>query len=96
MTSKPLFPGESDLDQLYLIINSLGKNFEQNCEKLILILFYFFRLKGDLPETMKLYFQQNQFYANAKFPRIKNFNPLQNKLKKYSSSLTKFIMVNFW
>ena len=51
--------------------------------------------KGDLPETMKLFFQQNQFYANAKFPRIKNFNPIQNKLKKYSSSLTKFIMVNF-
>lgn len=24
LTSKPLFPGESDLDQLYLIINSLG------------------------------------------------------------------------
>lgn len=41
---------------------------------------------------MKLCFQQNQFYANAKFPRIKNFNPLQNKLKKYSSSLVKFIM----
>ena len=26
LTSKPLFPGESDLDQLYLIINSLGNN----------------------------------------------------------------------
>lgn len=24
LTSKPLFPGESDLDQLYLIINYLG------------------------------------------------------------------------
>ncbi len=25
LTSKPLYPGESDLDQLHLIINSLGK-----------------------------------------------------------------------
>lgn len=24
LTSKPLYPGESDLDQLHLIINSLG------------------------------------------------------------------------
>ncbi len=29
---------------------------------------------------------------NAKFPRIKNFNPLQNKLKKYSNNLVKFII----
>ncbi len=70
LTCKPLFPGESDLDQLYLIINSLG----------------------DLPDSMKLCFQQNHFYMNAKFPRIKNFNPLQNRLKKYSNNLVKFII----
>lgn len=28
LTSKPLFPGESDLDQLYLIINSLGNTLQ--------------------------------------------------------------------
>lgn len=50
-------------------------------------------MKGDLPDSMKMCFQNNHFYMNAKFPRMKNFNPLQNKLKKYSNNLVKFIIV---
>lgn len=72
LTSKPLYPGESDLDQLFLIVNSLG----------------------DITESMKACFQKNQFYSNSKMPKIKNFTPLQNKLKKYSPNLVKFILVN--
>lgn len=70
LTSRPLYPGESDLDQLFLIMNSIG----------------------DITESMKQCFTKNQFYMNSKLPKIKNFSPLQNKLKKYSSNLIKFIM----
>jgi cyclin-dependent kinase-like len=71
LTSKPLFPGESDLDQLHLIMNALG----------------------DLPESMKTCFKNNQFFANVKIPKIKTHTPLKNKLKKYSPDLVSFIMV---
>lgn len=70
LTSKPLYPGESDLDQLFLIINTLG----------------------DLTDYLKMCFAHNQFYSNAKMPKIKNLSPLKNKLRKYSPDLCKFIM----
>lgn len=70
LTAKPLFPGESDLDQLYLIMNALG----------------------DLPESMKICFKNNQFFANVKMPKIKTLSPLKNKLKKFSADLTSFIL----
>jgi len=70
LTSKPLYPGESDLDQLFLIINSLG----------------------DLTDYLKMCFAHNQFYSNAKMPKIKNLSPLKNKLRKYSPDLCKFIL----
>ena len=70
LTAKPLFPGESDLDQLYLIVNALG----------------------DLPDYLKICFLNNQYFFNAKFPRIKHFTPLQVKLKRFSPNLIKFMM----
>lgn len=70
LTAKPLFPGESDLDQLYLIMNALG----------------------DLPESMKICFKNNQFFANVKMPKIKTLSPLKNKLKKFSADLTSFVL----
>lgn len=74
LTARPLYPGESDLDQLYLIMNSLG----------------------DIPDSMKSCFSQNQFYLNCKLPKIKNYLPLQNKLKRYSATLGKFISVSLY
>ncbi|RMZ95847.1 cyclin-dependent kinase-like 2 isoform X4 [Brachionus plicatilis] len=70
LTSRPLYPGESDLDQLFLIMNSVG----------------------DITDSMKQCFNKNQFYMNSKLPKINNYSPLQNKLKKFSPSLSKFII----
>lgn len=70
LTSRPLYPGESDLDQLFLIMNSIG----------------------DITESMKQCFSKNQFYMNSKLPKISNFSPLQNKLKKFTPNLSKFIL----
>lgn len=44
---------------------------------------------------MKICFQNNQFYLNVKLPRIKNFVPLQNRLRRNSANLAKFIMVTY-
>jgi cyclin-dependent kinase-like len=74
LTAKPLFAGDSDLDQLYLIINSLG----------------------DIPQSLKNCFSQNQYYLNSRIPKVKNFVPLSNKLKKYHSDLSRFILVCYF
>lgn len=47
---------------------------------------------GDITDAMKQCFTRNQFYMNSKLPKINNFSPLQNKLKRFSASLSKFIL----
>ena len=80
LTGEPLFPGESDIDQLYLITKCFGEN---SLEKQLECFIFFFSL-GNLIARHREVFSHNPLFIGMRLPEARELEPFEKRYPRLS------------
>jgi cyclin-dependent kinase-like len=85
-----IWPGKSDVDQLYLIRKTLGKT---QCQSFSIVLIFSFT--GNLIDKHISILKSNPHYKNVHIPEPDTIEPLEQKFPYVSERSLDFMKVNF-
>lgn len=89
IAGEPLFPGDSDIDQIYLIIKCLGE--------LLVISNYWihhFRIiTGNLTARHREVFRKNDLFVGMRLPEARELDPLEKKYPRVGAIVMDIIKV---
>lgn len=80
LTSQPLFPGESDLDQIHQIVRCFGEHLKKDCPAFSVLLFSEIVLVvGNLMTHHQELFHRNPVFSGVKLPECSGSVSLQQR-----------------